>query len=100
MLTCATDRSRNFAHGCRLGAGDAPEGSEDAPLVEGVRAVGPVTEAARSRGVEVPICEAVRRVTLEGASFAEGFRSLWNRPLRAEPAALDLRLANPAARGL
>mgnify|MGYP006280819205 CR=1 FL=1 len=97
MLTCSTDRSRNFAHGYRLGTGEAPEDGEDAPLVEGVRAVGPVTEAARARGVEAPICEAVRRVTLEGASFAEGFRSLWSRPLRTEPGDLDLRLANPGA---
>jgi glycerol-3-phosphate dehydrogenase (NAD(P)+) len=93
-LTASDPKSRNFAFGLRLGRGEAAAGHT---LVEGAPNALSVTDLARARGVEMPICEAVRRVVHEGEPFAAAFRALWTRPIEAEPRALDLAFAHPAA---
>jgi glycerol-3-phosphate dehydrogenase (NAD(P)+) len=93
-LTASDPKSRNFAFGLHLGRG---EPTDEHTLVEGAPNAISVTDLARARGVDMPICEAVRRVVHEGRPFAKAFRELWTRPIEAEPRALDLALAHPAA---
>ncbi len=93
-LTASDPKSRNFAYGLRLGRGDKADAGA---LVEGVRNAVSVTELARARGVDMPICEAVRSVVHDGEAFREAFHRLWTRPLEGEPRALDLAIAHPAA---
>jgi glycerol-3-phosphate dehydrogenase (NAD(P)+) len=92
-LTASDPKSRNFAYGLRLGRG---EPADAGVLVEGVRNALSVTDLARGRGVEMPICEAVRSVVHDGQPFAEAFHALWTRPLEGEPRALELAIAHPA----
>ena len=93
-LTASDAKSRNFAYGLRLGRGEPADAGK---LVEGVRNALSVTDLARARGVDMPICEAVRRVVHDGQPFAEAFRALWTRPIQGEPRAMTLELAHPAA---
>jgi glycerol-3-phosphate dehydrogenase (NAD(P)+) len=93
-LTASDPKSRNFAFGLKLGRGEAPD---PRTLVEGAPNAISVTDLARARGVSMPICEAVRRVVHEGQSFSDAFRALWTAPIEAEPRALDVALAHPAA---
>ncbi len=93
-LTASDPKSRNFAFGLRLGGGEAPD---PAKLVEGAPNAISITDLARARGVEMPICEAVRSVVHDGADFNATFRALWTRPIEAEPRALDVVLQHPAA---
>lgn len=93
-LTASDAKSRNFAHGLRLGRGESGDGRA---LVEGVLNSVTVTDLARAHGVVMPICEAVRAVVHDGEPFADAFLRLWTRPIEAEPRALDVTLKHPAA---
>jgi len=93
-LTASDPKSRNYAYGVTRGRGDAPSGKV---LVEGVANALSVTDLARARGVDMPICEAVRSVVHEGEPFARAFTRLWTSPLEAEPRAMDVALDHPAA---
>jgi glycerol-3-phosphate dehydrogenase (NAD(P)+) len=99
MLTCSSTQSRNFSFGVQLGRGipRAAVFGGRAVVVEGIENAVAVTDLARQAAVEMPICEAVRRVVHEDQPFADAFQELWTRPLRAEPSTLDISLAHPAA---
>ncbi|MFD1344542.1 NAD(P)H-dependent glycerol-3-phosphate dehydrogenase [Litorisediminicola beolgyonensis] len=98
-LTCSSMTSRNMSLGVQLGEGTAREDCFDGKpvVVEGeVNAVS-VVDLARRIGVRMPICEAVHAILHEGADLDLTFRQLWARPIEAEPRALELELAHPAA---
>jgi len=97
-LTCSSMQSRNMTLGVQLGEGRTRADCFDGRpvVVEGeVNAVS-VTDLARKKGVELPICEAVRAILHDGAPLGETFAALWSRPLQAEPKGLDLILDHPA----
>ncbi len=79
-LTCSSDKSRNFAHGCALGRGAKPE----AATVEGVATTRATLGLAAQHGVEMPVAQAVATV-LEGTQqVGDAIRALLARPLREE----------------
>lgn len=85
-LTCSSEQSRNMSFGLALGRGDTAEAILDRSpaVVEGAVNALAVTDLARRRGVEMPICEAVRAVVHEGVPLADAMAALTARPLRAE----------------
>ncbi|WP_316014965.1 NAD(P)H-dependent glycerol-3-phosphate dehydrogenase [Roseobacter sp. HKCCA0434] len=98
MLTCSSEKSRNFSYGLQRGAGVA-EGDvfEGRPVVvEGRDNAMTVTDLARARGLHMPICEMVRAIVAEGAPIGDAFATYWSAPIEAEPRALDVAIAHPA----
>lgn len=98
-LTCSSEQSRNMRYGMGLAAGrSAAEIFGGRPVVvEGVENAVSVTDLARKLGVEMPICEAVRAVVIEGRPIREAMAELLDRPFRGEPASVDLVLTSPSA---
>jgi glycerol-3-phosphate dehydrogenase (NAD(P)+) len=84
VLTCASDKSRNFAFGLALGRGASVEQASGGKLAEGALTAAVLVGMARSKGVDMPIAEAVNAV-LEGRSgIDEAVAGLMARPLKAE----------------
>lgn len=95
-LTCSSEQSRNMRFGIGLGSGLA-KGNQRLELVEGADNVASVTELARRLGVEMPLCEAVRSVVMDGAPVTAAIEALMARPLRAEPDHVDVVLPHACA---
>lgn len=79
MLTCASDKSRNFAFGKALGEQTALPKS----TTEGIATAKATVELAQSNGVEMPVAQGIADV-LEGRSISDVMENLLSRPLRAE----------------
>jgi glycerol-3-phosphate dehydrogenase (NAD(P)+) len=61
-LTCAGPHSRNMAFGMALGRGEAPSSS----LAEGSRTVGQLARLAQTKGVDLPLTNAVDKLVNHG----------------------------------
>jgi glycerol-3-phosphate dehydrogenase (NAD(P)+) len=90
VLTCSSPQSRNFELGIRLGKGE-PIGAtqigatqNEPKLVEGAATAPVLVEMAQSKGVEMPIANAVAAILAGRASIAEAIENLLTRPFRAE----------------
>ena len=81
VATCTSEHSRNRRFGEGFAAGRTLEQFEREThmVVEGAHAVVSVRELARSRGVEVPICDAVWDIVYGGRSVASVIASLTGR---------------------
>ena len=90
VLTCSSPQSRNFALGIGLGKGE-PIGAtqigvtqNEPKLAEGAATAPVLVEMAESKGVEMPIANAVAAILAGRASIAEAIENLLTRPFRAE----------------
>lgn len=81
ILTCSSEKSRNFAYGMALGRGASVEGL---PLAEGVATAGIAASIAELHAIDAPIIEAVRRIVDGELSIGEAIEALLNRPLKSE----------------
>lgn len=79
-LTCASAKSRNFAHGQALGRGVPPDGA----TVEGVATARAALGLAARHGVEMPVAQAVASVLDGTAAVDAAIGQLLSRPLRTE----------------
>lgn len=97
-LTCSSEQSRNMRYGMGLAMGrTAADIFDGRPVViEGAENAVSVTALARQLGIDMPICEAVRAVLIEGKPIRESVAELMDRPLKAEPYGSDLILPRPA----
>lgn len=86
LATCSSPLSRNYRVGMRLGEGRALDEilAELGSVAEGVRTTRTVYEYARSRGIEMPITEAVHRLISGSVSVRDVMRELMTRPARDE----------------
>ena len=93
-LTCSSEQSRNMSFGKALGQRQSQDEllNNRRTVVEGVENAAAVTDLARQLGVEMPICEAVRSIVVDRVDIAQAIGGLLERPLKAEPAALDVRV--------
>jgi glycerol-3-phosphate dehydrogenase (NAD(P)+) len=86
ILTCSSPQSRNMSLGMALGEGKTLAdilGSRKS-VSEGTHSAAAVVALAKEKGVEMPICEAVRAV-LAGETDVDGaITALLSRPFRAE----------------
>lgn len=86
VLTCTGHLSRNLQVGIRLGRG---ENIDDVlksmrMVAEGVQTATSTVQLATSRGVEMPICEAVLRIISGDITPGEAVESLMTRKLKRE----------------
>lgn len=81
VLTCTSDKSRNFSFGVRLGQGAT---RTDNVTVEGVSTAKAVSKLAISRNIEMPITSIVARLIDNELTVSEGVALLMSRPLREE----------------
>ena len=79
-LTCAGPHSRNMAYGMALGRGEAPPSK----LAEGSRTVAQLAGLAKSKGVDLPITNAVDGLINHGQDLHEIVASLLARRAGAE----------------
>ncbi|MBV9076536.1 MAG: NAD(P)-dependent glycerol-3-phosphate dehydrogenase [Methylobacteriaceae bacterium] len=84
ILTCASEASRNFAYGVRIGRGVPPGEAAGGKLAEGAFTADALVRLARAAGIEMPIAEAVSAVIAGRLSVAAAAEALLRRPLRAE----------------
>lgn len=86
VVTCGSKHSRNRKLGEMLAQGKSLADFEECThmIAEGAVACKTVTDAARKRGVELPIAECVRRILWEGLDVKQATRELMSRPYRQE----------------
>lgn len=80
VLTCTSQKSRNYSHGLMLGAGQPPQKA----TVEGVATARAVTDIAKTRGIDMPIAAAVAAVLAQELTIPEAMKALLSRPLKKE----------------
>ena len=86
ILTCSSPQSRNMSLGLALGEGKRLAdilGSRKS-VSEGTHSAGAVVALAKEKGIEMPICEAVRAVLAGEADVDAAITALLSRPFRAE----------------
>ena len=86
ILTCGSAQSRNMSLGQALGEGRELSDILGARLsvTEGIYTAGAVVEMAASRGLDMPIAQAVHAIVSGRATVDEAIGALLARPLRAE----------------
>ena len=80
-LTCSGPKSRNFAYGFALGAGERPR---EGVTYEGASTATAAAEMAAGLGVDAPIMDAVAALTSGEVDAAGAMAALLARPLRRE----------------
>ncbi|MCU0733782.1 MAG: NAD(P)-dependent glycerol-3-phosphate dehydrogenase [Hyphomonas sp.] len=86
VLTCSSETSRNMSLGLALGEGKALAdvlGARNS-VTEGVATAPVLRQLARSKGIEMPISEAVAAVVEGEISVDEAILTLLMRPVKAE----------------
>jgi len=89
VLTCTSEKSRNFSFGRALGAGADPNavlGARES-VTEGVTSAPAIVAMAGKLGVEMPIASAVHAVLHRGASVEDAIGGLLSRPFKPEAGA-------------
>jgi glycerol-3-phosphate dehydrogenase (NAD(P)+) len=86
VATCTSDRSRNRRVGLALGRGESVGAAVDSlgEVAEGVVSADPLVDLARSKGVELPLCEQVAAMVKGASTPAASFAALTARPARDE----------------
>lgn len=81
VLTCTSEKSRNYSFGISLGRGIEPEINT---TVEGVSTAKAVSNLAKTHGIEMPITNAVSALLDQEISVAQAVNMLLSRPLKKE----------------
>jgi len=86
MLTCTSQKSRNFSLGRALGAGKtlADILAERDSVAEGVSSASAVVALGASVGVDMPIAAAVDQILHQGGDIDEVINTLLARPFKTE----------------
>ncbi len=86
VLTCSSTSSRNFSFGRALAEGVSPAGllADRRTVAEGALSAGVLAQDARSRGITMPIVEAVAAILDGRASVEDAIAALLSRPLAVE----------------
>lgn len=81
ILTCGSEKSRNFAYGAALARG---EDLENRPLAEGIFTASIAAKLAREHGLDAPIIFAVDAILAGRVTVEEAMEGLMSRPLKTE----------------
>jgi glycerol-3-phosphate dehydrogenase (NAD(P)+) len=81
VLTCGSDKSRNFRYGAALGAGQA---FDVGVTVEGVATAQAVAQLARARDIDMPITQMVAALSQGALTLDQARAALLARPLTNE----------------
>ncbi len=85
-LTCSSPQSRNMSFGIELGQGRTKQEILDSrtAVTEGVWSASSVTDLARRKGINMPICEAVNEIITNNADIDSTIEILLSRPFKTE----------------
>lgn len=81
ILTCTSEKSRNFCHGYALGKGETPDLTK---TVEGTRTAAAVCKAASADGIDMPITATVSALLAGEMTINDSIAALLARPLKKE----------------
>ena len=81
ILTCGSEKSRNFAYGAALARG---EDLARCPLAEGVFTASVAAKLAREHGLDAPIISAVDAILAGNITINQAVDGLMSRPLKTE----------------
>lgn len=86
VLTCSSKTSRNFSLGVALGEGQSLEAaiSGKRSVAEGASTAPALLALAQSRGVSMPICEAVAAILAGRVDVGNAIEGLLSRPFKTE----------------
>ena len=80
VLTCTSEKSRNFRAGVIYGLGEVPE----AMTIEGIATAAAIANDAHRSGLDMPITNAVVAVTTGAQAVKAAVEGLLSRPVRKE----------------
>jgi len=81
VLTCTSEKSRNFSFGQRLGQGDTTSSNV---TVEGVATAKAVSNMANTLNIDMPVTDAVSALLDQKITVAQAVEMLLSRPLKKE----------------
>ncbi len=81
ILTCASEKSRNFCYGLALGKGEKPNRSQ---TVEGTRTAVAVDKIAELGGLDLPITSSVAALLANEITIQQSIATLLARPIGRE----------------
>jgi len=81
ILTCASEKSRNFAYGAAIGRG---EDLSNMKLAEGVATAAIAARIAQENNIDAPIVQTVSAILAGSLSVDEAIHMLLSRPVRRE----------------
>ena len=81
VLTCTSDKSRNFSAGIAIGRGDAPDTSS---TIEGIATAEALASEARVHGIDLPLTSAIHAVTTGEMAVNDAVGALLARPIKQE----------------
>jgi glycerol-3-phosphate dehydrogenase (NAD(P)+) len=81
ILTCTSEKSRNFSAGLALGRGDAPRSDT---TIEGLATANAVAKLSKTHGIDMPITAMVSAVVNGNMPLEAARDALLARPLRKE----------------
>lgn len=81
VLTCTSEKSRNFSHGLKLGRAEAIDPSV---TVEGVATAKAVAHLSEKLEIDMPITKTVTQILNRNLSISEAVEMLLARPLKRE----------------
>jgi glycerol-3-phosphate dehydrogenase (NAD(P)+) len=81
VLTCTSEKSRNFSHGFKLGTGATVD---QTVTVEGVATARAVVHLARTLDLDMPITTTITQILDGHISISEAVEVLLSRPLKRE----------------
>ena len=84
-LTCNSEKSRNLMAGIKISRGEFPFNiSAQSKTIEGIKTAEAALKIAKSLEVEMPIFDAVKKVTKREVTPEKAAEILLSRPLRVE----------------
>ena len=86
ILTCSSEKSRNYSLGLKIGKADSAKEvlAENKETVEGVYSSKYALSLAKAKNIDVPLTEAVYKILFEGGRPSVVLSSLMDRPFKAE----------------
>ncbi len=80
VLTCTSDKSRNYRHGLSLGSGKNPK----TDTIEGISTALAVTDLAAAQNIDMPITSTISALLANRLTITQAVTALLSRPLKEE----------------
>lgn len=80
VLTCTSDKSRNYRHGLALGSGKIPK----TDTIEGISTALAVTDLAAAQNIDMPITSTISALLANRLTISQSVTALLSRPLKEE----------------
>ncbi|MGL4495784.1 MAG: NAD(P)H-dependent glycerol-3-phosphate dehydrogenase [Beijerinckiaceae bacterium] len=84
VLTCGSEKSRNFAFGAAIGRGEAVAEARTAGLAEGAYSASALLDLARQKSIAMPVSETVAALIDGVMTVDDAVAALMARPVKAE----------------